>query len=101
MILTPDRLVVRSVGRRVELEKMKKLLPVTEQTNKQTNKRAGEENDKENPSFIPSNQCDLMARRWAKFWPFTTMNICPIAQQICQSRFKILQNIQRKLKIFC
>ena len=40
------------------------------------------------------NQCDKMAWLFFIFWPFKTMIICPIACKICQSRFRILPNLQ-------
>ena len=34
---------------------------------------------------VSSNQSDQMARYFFNFRPFTTKNICPIAQNICQT----------------
>ena len=44
-----------------------------------------------------NNNCDQLIRLFFNIWLFTTMKICPIAQQICQIKLKIFPNTKRTL----
>ena len=48
--------------------------------------------------FRAHSQCDQSASLFFIIWQFTAKKICPIAEQMCQRRFKLLPNSKQAMR---